>query len=79
MHRFVRIAVMAVMFGAPSLEALAQGMGPLNTLPFGARSRTKPNPEQQQTLDQDNAAPKAPLVKPVEAAPEPAKPKTADK
>ena len=79
MRQVVRIALAAFVFGMPALEALAQSMGPINTLPFGAKSRTKPNPDQ--TQDQDSlllqtATPPKPIGG---APPEPEKAKVADK
>ena len=80
MRKVVRIALAAFVFGMPSLEALAQSMGPINTLPFGAKSRTKPNPSDQ-AQDQDNLLLQtAPPPKPIGGPPPEAdKPKVADK
>ena len=65
-------------------DVLAQSQGPLTTMPWASRSRAKPNPTEPsnaQTADptgqQIFSAP--PAAKPVDGAPEPEKPKTADR
>ena len=60
--------------------ALAQSQGPLTTVPWAARSRAKPNPEVPGTDASDqNVLLPAPAGKPVDAAPEPPKARTADR
>ena len=62
-------------------EAVAQSQGPLTTLPWATRSRSKPNPDQQQQPGADSnvqlQAP--PSAQPVEGVPEKPKEKTADR
>ena len=81
MRMIVRTALVATVAGMLVGDALAQGQGPLNTLPFATRARPKPNPAEQQNGDanaqQQPLAPSA--AGPVEAAPEPVTPKAADR
>ncbi len=82
----IRIAVKGMLavaaVGTFTGDAWAQSQGPLTTVPWAARARSKPNPEQQQ--QQNTQQPREadaqlltppPAGKPVEAAPEPPKAK----
>jgi hypothetical protein len=66
-------------------DALAQSQGPLTTVPWASRSRSKPNPAEQLNTQQtpdpggQQLLLTPPAAKPVDGAPEPQKPKTADR
>ena len=77
MYRIVRIAVAASGLALLAIDALAQSMGPITTVPWGSRQRTKPAPAENTAVDssgqQVQSAPAA--AKPLEAAPEATTPK----
>lgn len=83
MSMIVKAALAAAAVWAFAGEAIAQSQGPLTTLPWATRSRTKPNPDHDQqqqpaTADQ-NLLQAPPSTKPLESAPEVPKEKLADR
>ena len=80
MSMIVKAALAMAAVWAFAGEAIAQSQGPMTTLPWATRSRTKPNPDQQPT-DGSNVLLQAPppSAAPVQGAPEPPKDKIADR
>ena len=69
------VGLASVAFVSPVLVAgaLAQSSGPITSLPWGAKQKPKPNPDNAREADNQRDVLAAPPPKPVQAAPEPLK------
>jgi hypothetical protein len=79
MQIIVKVALAASVAGTFAVDAWAQSQGPLTTVPWASRSRTVKAPSDQPTTEDSQIISAPPSTKPVEGAPEPPKPRTADK
>ncbi|HZQ01539.1 MAG TPA: hypothetical protein VFB13_18485 [Reyranella sp.] len=78
MRIIVKAALAALAVCASVGDALAQSQGPLTTLPWAARSRSKPAEKATPPTPDDQQLTLPSAGKPVQGASEPAKPATAD-
>ena len=79
MQIIVKVALAAAVAGSFAADAWAQSQGPLTTVPWASRSRTTKAPADQTATEDTQIISAPPSTKPVEGAPEPPKPLTADK